>query len=55
MQAIVKRYMDTHRQQIVAAFQNWWDKYRVTLTEIEGKRDMAARTLQDFLTELRYV
>ena len=33
----------------------WWDKYRVTLTEIEGKRDEAAKALQGFLKGLRYV
>lgn len=55
MQAIVERYMAAQRKQIVAAFENWWDKYRVTLTEIEGKRDEAAKTLQGFLKGLRYV
>lgn len=55
MQAIVERYMAAQRKQIVAAFENWWDKYRVTLTEIEGKRDDAAKALQGFLKELRYV
>lgn len=55
MQAIVERYMSTQRKQIVAAFENWWDKYRVTLTEIEGKRDEAAKALQGYLKRLRYV
>ncbi|WP_434141480.1 SAM-dependent DNA methyltransferase (plasmid) [Pseudomonas luteola] len=55
MQAIVERYMAAQRKQIVAAFENWWDKYRVTLTEIEGKRDEAAKALQGFLKGLRYV
>ncbi len=55
MQAIVERYMAAQRKQIVAAFENWWDNYRVTLTEIEGKRDDAAKALQGFLKELRYV
>lgn len=55
MQAIVERYMAAQRKQIVAAFENWWDKYRVTLTEIEGKRDEAAKVLQGFLKGLRYV
>ena len=55
MQAIVERYMAAQRKQIVAAFENWWDKYRVTLTEIEGKRDQAANALQGFLKGLRYV
>ncbi|WP_223590023.1 type I restriction-modification system subunit M [Pseudomonas sp. A-R-19] len=55
MQAIVERYMAAQRKQIVTAYENWWDKYRVTLTEIEGKRDEAAKALQGFLKELQYV
>ena len=34
---------------------NGWGKYRVTLTEIEGRRDAAARTLRGFLEGLGYV
>lgn len=55
MNAIVERYMAAQRKQIVAAFENWWDKYRVTLTEIESKRDEAAKALQGFLKGLGYV
>jgi type I restriction enzyme M protein len=55
MQTIVEHYIAAQRKQIVAAFENWWDKYRVTLTEIEGKRDEAAKALQGFLKGLRYV
>jgi len=55
MKAIVDRYIAAQRKSIVATFENWWDKYRVTLTEIEGKRDDAARALQGFLKGLRYV
>lgn len=55
MRTIVERYIAAQRKDIVAAFENWWDKYRVTLTEIEGKRDAAAQALQGFLKGLRYV
>lgn len=55
MQAIVERYIAAQRKQIVAAFENWWDKYRVTLNEIEQKRDAAAVALQGFLKGLGYV
>lgn len=55
MRAIVERYITAQRKALVAAFENWWDKYRVTLTEIEGKRDAAAQALQGFLEGLRYV
>lgn len=55
MRAIVERYIAAQRKAIVAAFENWWDKYRLTLNEIEGKRDAAAQALQGFLKGLRYV
>jgi len=55
MSSIVERYIAAQRKAIVAAFENWWDKYRVTLTEIEGRRDAAARALQGFLEGLGYV
>jgi len=55
IQAIVERYIVAQRKQIVAEFENWWDKYSVTLNEIEGKRDEAAKRLRGFLGGLRYV
>lgn len=55
MKEIVERYIAAQRKQIVAAFENWWDKYRVTLTEIETKRNAAAKELAGFLKGLGYV
>lgn len=55
MQKILTRYIAAQRGQIVAAFENWWDKYRVTLTEIEGARAEATEKLAGFLKGLRYV
>ena len=55
MRAIVERYIAAQRKAIVAAFENWWDKYRETLAEIEGKRDAAAQALQGYLKRLGYV
>lgn len=55
MQTIVQRYIAAQRKQVVAAFENWWDKYRVTLNEIEQTRDTAAEALRGFLKGLGYV
>ena len=55
MHQIMERYIAAQRKAIIAAFENWWDKYRVTLNEIEQQRDEAAATLQGFLKELGYV
>ena len=55
MRAIVERYIAAQRKEVVAAFENWWDKYRVTLTEIETRRDAAAQELRGYLQGLGYV
>ncbi|NTF88710.1 SAM-dependent DNA methyltransferase [Agrobacterium rhizogenes] len=55
MEKILNRYIAAQRGQIVAAFENWWDKYRVTLTQIEGARAEAAEKLAGFLKGLGYV
>jgi type I restriction enzyme M protein len=55
MRAIVERYIAVQRQHIVEVFENWWDKYQVTLTEIERMRNDAATNLRDYLKALQYV
>tara|TARA_R110002049_G_C9177600_1_gene563030 strand:+ start:8301 stop:10766 length:2466 start_codon:yes stop_codon:yes gene_type:complete len=55
MEKILTRYISAQRGQIVAAFENWWDKYHTTLTEIEGARAKATKQLGDFLNGLGYV
>jgi type I restriction enzyme M protein len=55
METILTRYVALQRARIVAAFEGWWDKYRVTLTEIEADRAQAADKLAGFLKGLGYV
>ena len=52
---ILARYVSTQRLQVVVAFENWWDKYRVTLTEIEHDRERGAEALRGYLGALGYV
>jgi len=55
LDTIRERYVAERRQQIIAAFENWWDKYLVTLTSIEDERDTAAASLKEYLGDLGYV
>lgn len=50
----LERYVTAHRQQVIVTVENWWDKYRVTLQDIEGERDAAAKQLNEFLRGLGY-
>lgn len=43
-----------HARQIIGALEMWWDKYAVSLDELEAKRDEASARLASFLRELRY-
>jgi type I restriction enzyme M protein len=54
LDAILARYVTNHRHQVVHAFDNWWDKYRVTLTRIDDERGAAAKELRGFLEGLGY-
>jgi len=54
MKRIVEGYVTGQRKLIVSAFETWWDKYKVTLTEIERDRDASASQLQNFLKGLKY-
>ena len=39
----------------VAAVENWWEKYRVTLKDVEIARNAASAALDGYLGSLSYV
>ncbi|MDQ9019575.1 type I restriction-modification system subunit M [Acinetobacter sichuanensis] len=55
MTQILNRYINIQRQAVVQCFETWWDKYKVTLNEIEQEREKVASELSGFLKELGYV
>ncbi|WP_248623684.1 N-6 DNA methylase [Cobetia crustatorum] len=55
LKGILERYIRQQRQQMITVFETWWDKYRVTLADIEAERDDAAKELQQYLKGLGYV
>ncbi len=55
MDKILTRYIAAQRGQIVAALENWWDKYHINLTDIEEARAEATAKLSGFLKGLGYV
>ncbi|WP_017574338.1 type I restriction-modification system subunit M [Nocardiopsis kunsanensis] len=42
------------RREVVAALENWWDKYQTSLAQIEERREQAELKLNGFLKELGY-
>lgn len=43
-----------HRREVVAAVEAWWDKYHVTLRDIECERNAATERLDGFMKALMY-
>lgn len=54
LDAIIDGSIARHQGLSVAAFETWWDKYRVTLGTIERGRDEAQEQLMRVLVELGY-
>jgi type I restriction enzyme M protein len=54
LEAQLDRYIATHRREVVAAVETWWDKYWVSIREIEAERDVLAKELERFVGELGY-
>jgi type I restriction enzyme M protein len=51
---LVRTHDMAHRQAIVAALVNWWEKYAVTLKTIHSDRDGVSSKLNAFLEKLGY-
>lgn len=52
--AYLDSYITAHRQEVISAVENFWDKYRMTLGDIERKRDASMREAIDFIAALGY-
>lgn len=52
--AIVERYLNEQKQAIIKNIENLWDKYRVSLSDLEAERNEATAAIKGFLTELGY-
>lgn len=54
-QTISNRYLSEKKQTIIKTLENLWDKYKVSLVQIESERDEATNEIKTFLMELGYL
>lgn len=52
--AELERYTSAQRQRAIAAVENWWDKYSLSLRQIEAEREGATEEMEEFLGDLGY-
>jgi type I restriction enzyme M protein len=51
----LERYATEKRQALIEVMETWWDKYRVSLRELEAEREAAKGRLDGLVEELGYV
>ena len=50
----LESYVTAHRQEVITTVDNWWDKYRVTLRDIEEEREATTKKFAKLTRELGY-
>jgi type I restriction enzyme M protein len=55
LDAQLSKALYAQRQSVIAAFENWWDKYQDTYASIAERKQKANSKLSDFMKELGYV
>lgn len=50
----LNRSLQVQRQAVVAALENWWDKYYKTYSDIAKRKQVATERLEGFLRGLGY-
>ena len=54
LQEEAKLRIDRNRREIVSSIETWWDKYKVTLGDIQAEREKAEESLAGYLKEFSY-
>jgi len=51
----IREHLGTDDPKLIAQFERWWDKYQVSLTELDSQVEAAERVMYDYLKELGYL
>jgi type I restriction enzyme M protein len=50
----IREYLKTDNQSVINHFERWWDKYKVSLNEIDAQVKQSEKVMQHYLKELGY-
>jgi type I restriction enzyme M protein len=50
----IRNFLKTDDQKVIAQFERWWDKYRVSLQELDAKVKESEKQMWSYLKELGY-
>jgi len=49
------KYLNSEKKEIIKIFENLWDKYKVSVKELEEERAKTKKELDNYLYQLRYL
>ena len=50
----IRDYLDTDEQPVIEQFERWWDKYRVSMHQLDEELEKAEQVMNNYLLELGY-
>ena len=50
----IRDFLKTDDQKVIAQFERWWDKYRVSMHELDAKVKESEKQMWSYLRELGY-
>ena len=50
----IKDFLNTKDHKIITQFERWWDKYRISLHELDVKEKQLEKIMRNYLKELGY-
>ena len=50
----IREFLNTDEQSIISQFERWWDKYRVSLHELDAEVKQSEEVMRGYLKELGY-
>ena len=48
----IRDYLDTDEQKVIEQFERWWDKYRVSLHQLDDELQQVEQMMNNYLLEL---
>ena len=50
----IRDFLETDEQTVIGQFERWWDKYQVSLHELDAEEKKSEEVMWGYLTELGY-
>ena len=50
----IREFLNTDEQSVISQFERWWDKYKVSLNELDKEVKQSEEVMKNYLKELGY-